>query len=129
MESLDEFDKHVPPPPSFSDIQEIIHAWERMQPPENYTATEAMMAENEWKRRVALWRQIKSHLLQSQIKVIEAVEMELRKSVLKLAKHKECHEGNCEPCENCMSVLVLSDFVSDQISSLNETLEFLKKSL
>lgn len=72
---------------------------------------------------------IKKFLLQSQIKVIEAVEMELRKSVLKLAKHKECHEGNCEPCENCMSVLVLSDFVSDQISSLNETLEFLKKSL
>ncbi len=60
---------------------------------------------------------LKSHLLQSQIKLIEAVIEKLRKPMWFIRETPdEYMKGYTKALE-------------DQISSLNETLEFLKKSL
>ena len=64
---------------------------------------------------------IKSHLLQSQIKVIGAVVEERKSKLIRVEDGKDALEQ--------FGIQWLNKPIEDQISSLNETLEFLKKSL
>jgi len=69
---------------------------------------------------------LKSHLLQSQIRLIELVKKDLEEMV------RTFHETLCSypiECSCCHNASLLKRELTDQISSLNETLEFLKKSL
>ena len=69
---------------------------------------------------------IEELLLQSQIKVIEAVQQQLRDSQWECPEHglPEFSITECLECKNALSINVI---LQDQISSLNETLEFLKR--
>lgn len=64
---------------------------------------------------------IGNHLLQSQIKVIEAVIEEMKSKLRRVEDGKDALEQ--------FGIQWLNKPIEDQISSLNETLEFIKKSL
>lgn len=66
-------------------------------------------------------KDFKSHLLQSQIRLIEAVIEEMKSKLRRVEDGKDALEQ--------FGIQWLNKPIEDQISSLNKTLEFIKKSL